>query len=494
MTRSRLRIDPLGPVLAVVAAVIYWQRGFDGYFSRDLSLYAYAGQQVLAGEPPYEGVVNRSGPLSHLGPALGGLVGRVAGVEDVLAMRATFLVLSAIAIWLAYLLGRDVLGSRLTGVATAMALLSINGFTLYASTGPREKTVLVGFLLAAALALAHRRFGWAGFFVSLATLTWQPSFFPGVATAVVALSLLPRGRRLRGLAAVALGGLLPLAACLVYYAAIGSLRLFLDCFVLIHVSYTEQPGIGTAEGVWMDMVKVYGPSLLVLLVGALAILAGSVLTLRRPDRRREPTDLLVAALGAGLVAGLLWAVRAFNGWPDLFYVLPAVCVGIGYLVREVEARSSRAALAATVAWTLLAGTGAVVYVLTTGNDDLVEQRAEVAAVFSVLPEDASVLSVEAPQALVLTGRTNPLEHQMFSLGLEDYVDDTWPGGLAGMADDIGRLEPTVIARGSIRPGWLQPVLAAEYHEVGTTAGWTWHVHRSVDPDLLEELRRATGED
>src|SRR5262245_51938302 len=74
--RLRAWFDPLGPLLALLAGSVYWLRGFDGYLSRDLALYAYAGQQFADGVPAYEGVVNRSGPLSHLVPGLGALAAR----------------------------------------------------------------------------------------------------------------------------------------------------------------------------------------------------------------------------------------------------------------------------------------------------------------------------------------------------------------------------------------------------------------------------------
>ena len=98
------------------------------------------------------------------------------------------------------------------------------------------------------------------------------------------------------------------------------------------------------------------------------------------------------------------------------------------------------------------------------------------------------MSVEAPQPLVLTGRTNPFPHQMFDLGLDGYVDDTWPGGLAGLGRDIDRAgtdrdrprhHPPTVADGGPGRGLLG---------VGTTPGFTWYVHRSVPPDIQSQMR------
>ena len=337
--RLRSWIDPVGPALALLAGYVYWLRGFDGYLSRDLALYAYAGQQVADGVPPYEGVVNRSGPLSHLVPGVGALFARVAGTDDVLTMRWLFLLLSVACIWLAYVAGREVLSSRVAGAATAVALFAVSGFNLYATNGPREKTTLVLLLLCAVIAVSRHRFGWAGVFVSLATLTWQPAFFVGAPFAIAALWAVDRGARLRSFGRFVVGGLVPLAGLLVWYAAIGKVRLFLDCFVLIHVNYTDQPGVeGRWSDVWEYLLEVYGDFLWTIVVGAggpggrcaadarrTVAAAGSSGAVGR-GRRRRPRD------------GCLWCLKAFNGWPDIFFLLPMTTLGIGYLAREVQRR------------------------------------------------------------------------------------------------------------------------------------------------------------
>jgi len=488
--RLRSWIDPVGPALALLAGYVYWLRGFDGYLSRDLALYAYAGQQVADGVPPYEGVVNRSGPLSHLVPGIGALFARVAGTDDVLTMRWLFLLLSVAGIWLAYVAGREVLSSRVAGAATAVALFAVSGFNLYATNGPREKTTLVLLLLCAVIAVSRDRFGWAGVFVSLATLTWQPAFFVGAPFAVAALWAVDRGARLRTFGRFVVGGLVPLAGLLVWYAAIGKVRLFLDCFVLIHVNYTDQPGVeGRWSDVWEYLLEVYGDFLWTIVVGAGVLAVGALLTLAVPSRRRDPRERLVVAGGVGLVTGVLWCLKAFNGWPDIFFLLPMTTLGIGYLAREVQRRvPAPVAIALVLAWTVVVTRGEYHYSRDTEDDTLKTQRAEIEAVFDVLPPDATVVSIEAPQPLVLTGRTNPFPHQMFDLGLDGYVDDTWPDGLTGFGRDLDQLAPTVIARGTTRPPWLMEVLVKDYWRVGTTPGFTWYVRRSVPDDTQAQMR------
>ena len=488
------RIDPLGPLLALGAGIVYALHGFGHYLSRDLGLYAYAGQQVADGVLPYEGVINRSGPFSHLAPGVGAFLGRLVGVDDLLAMRVFFLVLSMACIWLAYLLGRDLLGSRLTGVTVAVALLFVDGFTQYASGGPREKTTLILFLLAALIALARRRFGWSGVFVSLATLTWQPVFFVGLVTGLVGLFALQRGSRLAAMVRFLVGGLVPLAIFLVWYAVEAHLRDFLDCFVLIHVQYTQQEGFQSEPDViWQEVKDAYGPSLWMLIGGGLVLVATCVRILLSAERRADPDRRLMLACGAGLVAGILWSLRAFNGWPDAFFVLPMCLLGVGEVARVVAARvPARVAVTLVAVWTVAATASAVNFSWTGRSDVLDEQQASVDAVTGVLGDDVDITSVEAPQALVLTGQTNPTRHQMFTFGLEDFVDATWPGGLDGFAEDIKEDSPTLIALGTLDPTWLRPVLDEDYWKVSSTPGWTWYVNKSVGRDTYDQLLEATG--
>ena len=182
-------IDPLLVGCCLVALVVYLLHGFNGLLATDEGIYAYAGQQVAEGVPPYVAIANRVGPLAHLLPGGAAVVARAVGVDDLLAMRVFFMLIAVACVGLAYLLGRDVFRSRFAGVASAAALLSFHGFIELATYGPREKTPMVLFMLASLLAIAHQRWLTTGVLVSLATLTWQPSFFALIAAVLVAVLL-----------------------------------------------------------------------------------------------------------------------------------------------------------------------------------------------------------------------------------------------------------------------------------------------------------------
>ena len=69
--RGPRRPDPFAGVVALGSLVVFALHGTEGMLSRDLGIYAYAGQQVADGVPPYVGVLNRAGPLAHVLPGVG---------------------------------------------------------------------------------------------------------------------------------------------------------------------------------------------------------------------------------------------------------------------------------------------------------------------------------------------------------------------------------------------------------------------------------------
>jgi len=495
-TPAWLRVDPLGPGLAAVGVVIFLLHGFGGLLTRDLALYAYAGQQFAEGVPPYEGVMNRAGPLAHMVPGVGAMIARLLGTDDLMTMRVLMMVLSVIAVWLTYLLGRDSFGSRLAGVATATSLLTFQGFVTYATGGPREKTTMMLLVVCALLALLHRRWVWCGVAIALATLTWQPAFWPAIAAATAAVLVGERpGRRLLGLAWVALGGILASGAMIAYFAWAGALDAFFDGFLFLNATSTRQMGlvefVVTAPG---EMVNGFGWSLWLVLAGLVATVVLAVRAWRGSDRH-DPANAAVIAFGAGTLGSLLWSIGVFNGWADAVVVLPLAAVGLGGVVHLVAARlgsrmGARGAVTVVAASAVVALVATAVDTWVTRPDELGPMREETEAMLAAAGPHVTALSVGAPQPLVFGRLRNPLQHQMFIGGLQDHLDETWPGGLEAMAAVVQRERPTYITMD--HPtwyDWLRPVLLEDYRKIGTTLDFTWYVDRSVGEEQITRLTR-----
>ena len=113
---------------------------------------------------------------------------------------------------------------------------------------------------------------------------------------------------------------------------------------------------------------------------------------------------------------------------------------------------------------------------------------------ATLPADATITSIEAPQPLVLTGRTNPTRYQMFRSGLQDYMDDTWPGGLDGFKRDLVADGPDLS-----RSGRRSRAAGARRSSPTTSTsaarrGWDWYARASLGEEKIAALRAAAGFD
>ena len=194
---------------------------------------------------------------------------------------------------------------------------------------------------------------------------------------------------------------------------------------------------------------------------------------------------------AGSLAGVAFTSYDFERWPDLFVLLPLAAVGVGGLLKPILTRvPPRLGLALTLLPVAAGVAFAAHHSLVRNDQRLVVQQHSVDAALAQLPPGASILSIEAPQPLVLSGKTNPTRHQTFSSGLNHYVDDHYPGGLRGYGDFVARDKPTLIAIGIKHgtPAWLQPTITSEYERVGQAPLWTWYALRSLGPDVLAALR------
>jgi hypothetical protein len=499
-TLSRLRrIDPWGPGLAAVGVVVFVVHGFHGILTRDLALYAYGGQQFAEGVPPFVSVLNRAGPLAHMVPGaatwFGRLLGADSGADDLMAMRVLMMLLSVVAVWVVYLLTRDAFESRVAGVVAAASLLAFEGFVAYATGGPREKTTMMLLVALALLAIVHRRWMLAGCAIALATLTWQPVLFGGAAAATVAILLVRGGRaRLSALARFAGGGILVTVAFVGYYVAVDAVQEFLDAFYFINATYTRQSGLLSYLATDpAEILDGFGWSLWLILAGLAAMVALGVRRLQGVDRG-DRHDVAVVALGGGTLVSLLWSFNVFNGWADAVFMLPFAAAGLGggvhALSRTIPQRVASAVVATYVVVVLLAAT---LNSWHTRDERLVAMRAVNEGVLEVIGPDAAVMSIGSPQPLVFGRRENPIYHQMFIGGLGEYVDDTWPGGLAGLADDIEADRPAIIVMDD--PSWYNfvlPVIDRHYERLGTTYLMTWYVDRSVGQDTLAQLREVVA--
>jgi hypothetical protein len=487
------RTDPLLLAVGAVAFFTYWQHGFGGKFSRDPGVYAYGARQVLEGQPPYVGIVNRAGPLAHLLPVPGVVAARVTGKDELLGMRFWYMLLATACVVLAYVVVRGIFASRTVGLAAAATMLSFEGFIHLATTGPREKTPMVLFMLCATWALTRQRWILTGVFIGLATLTLQIAFPPLCAAAIVGVPMLARDRTVRALGLVVAGGGIPVVATVAYFAASGALGDLIDGFLLLNARYTHGRSIlSRPEKIWTSMQLGFGDSLWLLLGGLAALVVLAALRLGERTSRREPaTAVLVASVAATLV-GLAWTLLDFDSWVDAFPFLPFAAIGIGAVIAEVERRlPSGVSLAVAGAVVLPATLLAMHFSAAAAAHTLNKQRATVRAVLQNVP-DATIWSIEAPEVLVLARRTNPTRHQLFSEGLQHNLGDTWPGGIKGFVAWNLKRRPDliVVGRDELRDREWKDRIGPAYVVVARAPGSVWFARRSLGADVIASIRET----
>jgi 4-amino-4-deoxy-L-arabinose transferase-like glycosyltransferase len=497
---SRWSWDPLVPLVGVVSLVTYALHGFHGALTRDLAVYSYAGQQVADGVPPYEGILNRAGPLAHAIPAVGVWIARLVGSDELITMRVCFALIATATVCFVYLLGRDVFGTRPAGLVCAATFLSFEGFVQYASNGPREKTPMVLFVVLALWAVTRRRWFAAGLFTSLATLCLQIAFFTAFPAAAAGALLLGTRWRVRELAMIALGGLVPVGLCLIWFALAGSVQASLDAFYFINNEYTVPNPLNAPE---RDLVRVredldmaYGVTLWLLYAGLVALALHALGVVSPRVRRWDPAVVLLAAFTVGAGFGVWWNIyQDYDAWPDLFPLLPLAAVGIaGVFALAARWLPRRVALLSAVALSLVGVGIALHFSLTHRDHTLDAQRRSVDQVLHVLPRGATITSIEAPQPLVLTDRTNPTRYQVFRSGLQDYLEDTWPGGRDGFVRDLLARRPTLISVGeTVSHRWRREI-APDYVYVGSAPLFGWYARADLGEQKIAELRRVAGYD
>lgn len=495
-SHARSAVDPV--VVGAVALVVYVLHGYQGVLDRDLGVFTYGGEHVAHGIPPYVGIFNTVGPLSDAVPGLAIWAGHFVGVGPILSARVLFTVISAGCCALLCVLARDTFGSRAAGFLAPAIFLNFERFIQLATDGPREKTTMLFFLIAALVLVGRRRWLAAGVCTALATLTWQPSFAVAITAVAVAVVLGP-DRRARALARFLVGGALPSLVTVVYFASQHALHQAFEGFVLVNLLYTSQPSVLSAPlAIWRFLWAGYHVSLLVDLIG-IALLVGMAvpvavrLVRRTPRSERPPRDIAFVSLAGAALAGVVWSMSAINGAPDLFELLPFGALGAAggllWLVRRVPGRRTVVVAVLTVAAVVSAGFDSAL----TRNHLLPIQRTNIARVLAAAPPGASLLSISAPEVMAISGRTNPTPYQIYDQQIEAYIRRTWPGGLVGYAHDIVHMRPTLIALGNTYAHtWPDQLLARHYWSFGRGPTWHWYVSKRVGHQELSRLRAASA--
>jgi hypothetical protein len=438
-------------VSAAVAAVLFGRFGIDGALSRDEAVYAYGGQQLVHGVPFYASIFDQKTPgaayLAGLGDALGGLDG----------IRIAFFVCACLTVVAVYLLGLDLWGSAGAALAGAVVFASFQGWAADALAGPDAKTPGILLAVLSLLLVRRRRWFWAGFCGALAFLFWQPLLvYLGVALVVAR-------RR-----AVLLGAAIPLAVTVVYFAATGALGDFVQAAFAFPVEglHRTPETIGQRLGHIAAVVHAHYDAVLVWAGLALFAVLAAV-------RRWWAVLASLAAIAA-------FSALDFQGYPDVYPLLPYAALGIGGAV-AIAGRARPVAVAGLIALV------AVSWTQFAPDDTLLAQRAEAAALQRMLEPGQTLYALGDPTPLVLTGRRNASRYVFLGSGVGAWDDAHTPDGVIG---SLHRDDPAVV----VLHGWrsaLERRVATWLHAEYVPA-WDGDWRIFLRPDVAGPLVDPSG--
>jgi hypothetical protein len=474
-----------GAALALIAAaLLFTQFSVKGNLSRDESIYTYGGQQLVDGVPVYQGIFDPKPPLPTFLTALGLGAGRVADVDELHAARLEFFLFSLLTVGAIYLLGLRLWRSPVAALAGAVTFSCFRGFAGDALAGPGAKTPGVLLSVIALLLLVERRWFWAAFAGSLAYLDWQPLGIYALA-AVAAAFLLEEERWKKAGLAIA-GAAIPLAATVLYLAIAGDLSQFIDASWTFPATGLKRGSetLGQRLDTIVNVVNASYHFGRILFWGGLALLP-AVLWRRRIAR---PAAAIVLATLLGFVALTL---TDFQGYPDLFPLLPYAAIGIGGVGAVAVAERGRLATAtAAVAIAALVALALTSYLNAKDRKmPLTKQRALAHRVERLVAPGERFYSLGDPTLLVLTRQRNPTRWIYLGSGVDQWAIKHDFGSLAGWQAEIRAVDPPVIVMNtwvSRRAKEMAAWLTRTYGPPKTVGSWSIYVRPSL-------RQRATAE-
>jgi hypothetical protein len=444
---------------AVYAQTQFWNQPSVG----DRANWDYFAQVIARGGVPYRDVVNIKSPLSAYIGAVAILISKPLGINQVLAIRVTFISLAVLTLGLTFLVALDYFRSTRIALFTATVMLTFDVFARLSGGGIQPKTAMALFGLIALWATIKDRPFIAGISGMLSALSWQPGLL-FVGTAGLAFSRYLTSWRDKRAAKMLAGAAIPLAILLAYFWATGALRSFY--LWNIHFNATVY---GPNESRSLDE---FFKHLAKLLEGPFRnsrdyfylSLAGLCIVIWRESARvikyGRGRFLERASTHAVVVAPLVYfgfCMIDIQGPPDLIPLLPFVAifaaVTIEFMIARIGDLASRMRRnrPAVERWASVAVIAFVVYrnvsgafLFERGFPTLKDQRPAVEEITSHLEAGDKIFVYGRTEILVLSGLDNIGKYFLLDRGKARYLDQVEPGGFEGWINLLKAERPKIV--------------------------------------------------
>lgn len=473
---SRLKKMKLGVVLALVAflagaGVMLMYSPLRHMEAGDSAVYDYMAQSIVRGQIPYRDAIDSKGPGSLYLSALVMLIGKAVGVQDILAVRLFYVVLTGLLCTITYLVAEAYLRSRLAAVIAFLIPLVSEQFAEMMIEGTRPKLPMILCGMVTLLLIAKDRPFWAGLFSMLSCLCWQPGLvFTG--TAVLMFSrYLTSWRDLRAFKVLA-GAAIPLAVVLLYFYSVGALG---DLWMwTVHYNYAvympeaKVPANVALAQVWRLTTRAMGANIIWVKLSIAGFVIYAIERLWRRLREKKVLavpDLFRDAILIPPVVHLAFCVVNWQGQECLIPFFPFIGIFAGYFVVAVARMiisipligRNRFALrlveCAPIIPVLLIMLSVInharVYELEPGGT-LQDQEAEFKAVSDILEPNDKIYVHGTLELLVLLNRPNLNKYIFLPYGKDEYIGSKLPGGFKQILAEMEAQAPKVIALSRLR--------------------------------------------
>lgn len=492
----------------VLAFILFLRYSINGDLNRDEAIYAYAGQQLARGVPPYQSIFDPKGPLASLLLGLAAWIGQLLSVNGIYAMRVLFLLFAVATVAMIYVLTLRLWGSVSAALSAAFVFATFRGWAADAVAGPDAKMPSVFFVVLSMYLLARRQWFWGGLVGSLAVLVWQPLLIFPILAIVLAFVFAPAGARWRAGGIALGGGLLPLCLTCVYFAVAGAFGDFFAsafAYPLTGVIAPELTWLGRVHFIGHIVWTWYQASGVLFWLGAVLFVL-VVIALFGTHRRSPRTAFANPVFCVVFISAIVnfgYASLDFQGYPDLFPLLPYAALGLGGAValtqRALRSARARAAVGAvaTVAALVFAGFSWTWF----GSDEmnnhgLISQSRTGCGIDRIATKAHPFWAFGDPIMLVTSHRRNPDRYIYLNQGIAEWRVMHDPGGFAAWRRQVLQAHPSVVVlrtwKGPLRFKMQAALHRHHYRPFAIGPYWVlvspWGLTRAVSQGVALTLR------